>query len=393
MYVLAYRLVPRLLINAGDYDEYDTAEERAKQHGDILRDLVKNSPKSNRKEGKKNPRNFVLLLNANQQQSEEQLHVFPNFDQFFCLRSKSLEFLKTFSVQLQLWHKASPFLWCTTRTLEFLALILGVKCLMDEGNVRLLFWKDGAIRATHSYRWSPTCSPFTFAFEFWYVRSSGGSCATPNRVPSLVSPRTQYNNMNLLGNVPSVSSLLSQSFGNGGSNPGLSGPGSGQRGGIDAGAESDPLSGVGNGLGFTPPASFVPTNMANPGSAAWPTAIAQFSAPLNTQQQQQYQSIRGGLGGVGPVKLEPQVTNDQHGQQQQLQSLRNIGPVKLEPQQIPTMRSLAPVKMEPQHSDQSLFLHQQQQQQQQHQQQQHQQQQQQFLHMSRQSSAGYCCAD
>lgn len=81
----------------------DTAEERAKQHGDILRDLVKNSPKSNRKEGKKNPRNFVLLLNANQQQSEEQLHVFPNFDQFFCLRSKSLEFLKTFSVQFQLW--------------------------------------------------------------------------------------------------------------------------------------------------------------------------------------------------------------------------------------------------------------------------------------------------
>ena len=281
---------------------------------------------------------------------------------------------------------------------------------------RLLFWKDGVIRATHSHRWSPTCSPFTFGSNSGMLGAQAGPVPPQTGFPSLVSPRTQYNNMNLLGNVPSVSSLLSQSFGNGGSNPGLSGPGSGQRGGIDAGAESDPLSGVGNGLGFTPPASFVPTNMANPGSAGQgqqfqnPSGnqmlpdqqqsqqleaqnfqhgqqpLQQFSAPLNTQQQQQYQSIRGGLGGVGPVKLEPQVTNDQHGQQQQLQSLRNIGPVKLEPQQIPTMRSLAPVKMEPQHSDQSLFLHQQQQQQQQHQQQQHQQQQQQFLHMSRQSS-------
>lgn len=241
--------------------------------------------------------------------------------------------------------------------------------------------------------------------------AQGGPVPPQTAFPSLVSPRTQYNNMNILGNVPSVSSLLSQSFGNGGSNPGLSGPGSGQRGGIDGGAESDPLSAVGNGLGFTPPASFVPTNMANPAAAGQgqqfqnPSGnqmlsdqqqsqqleaqnfqhdqqpLQQFSAPLNTQQQQQYQSIRSGLGGVGPVKLEPQVTNDQHGPQQQLQSLRNIGPVKLEPQQIPNMRSLAPVKMEPQHSDPSLFLHQQQQQQQQ-----HQQQQQQFLHMSRQSS-------
>ena len=233
--------------------------------------------------------------------------------------------------------------------------------------------------------------------------AQGGPVPPQTGFPSLVSPRSQYNNMNLLGNVPTVSSLLSQSFGNGGSNPGLSGPGSGQRGGIDGGAESDPLSGVGNGLGFNPPSSYVPTNMANPGSAGQgqqfqnpsgnqmlpdqqqsqqleaqnfqhgQQSLQQFSAPLNTQQQQQYQSIRGGLG---PVKLEPQV-NDQHGPQQQLQSLRNIGPVKLEPQQIPTMRSLAPVKMEPQHSDQSLFLHQQQQQQQQHQQQ--------LLHMSRQS--------
>ncbi|XVE95622.1 hypothetical protein REPUB_Repub02eG0114000 [Reevesia pubescens] len=256
--------------------------------------------------------------------------------------------------------------------------------------------------------------------------AQGGGLPSQTGFPSLMSPHTQFNNMNMLGNVPNVSSLLNQSFGNGGPNPQLSGPGSSQRGGIHSGAESDPLSTVGNGLGFNAPSSsFVPSNMANPGSSGQvqgqqfsnlsgnhmlpdqqqqsqqlesqhfqhgQQAMQQFSAPHNTQQgqqQQQFQSIRGGLAGVGAVKLEPQVTNDQHGQQQQqqqLQSLRNLAPVKLEPQQIqqiPPIRTLAQVKMEPQHSDQSLFLHQQQQQQQQLQQQ---QQQQQLLHMSRQPS-------
>uniref|UniRef100_A0A5B7B176 Putative SEUSS transcriptional co-regulator isoform 1 n=1 Tax=Davidia involucrata TaxID=16924 RepID=A0A5B7B176_DAVIN len=240
----------------------------------------------------------------------------------------------------------------------------------------------------------------------------GGSVPSQTAFPSLVSPRTQFNNVNILGNVANVSSLLHQSFGNGGPNSGLSASGSTQRGVIDTGAESDPLSGVGNGMGFsTPSSSFGPSNMANPGSLGqvqgqqFPNPsgnqmlpdqqqpqqlepqnfqhnrqpLQQFSAPHNNhqqQQQQQYQSIRGGLGGVAPVKLEPQVTNDQHVQPpQQLQSLRNLASVKLEPQQIQNMRSLAPVKMEPQHSDQPLFLHQQQQQ----------QKQQQFLQMSRQS--------
>ncbi|XP_017622913.1 transcriptional corepressor SEUSS-like [Gossypium arboreum] len=253
--------------------------------------------------------------------------------------------------------------------------------------------------------------------------AQGGSLPSQTGYPSLVSPRTQFGNMNMLGNVPNVSSLLSQSFGNGVPNPQLSGPGSSQRGGIDSGAESDPLSNVGNGMGFNAPSSsFVPSNMANPGSSGqvqgqqFPNisgnhmlpdqqhsqhlesphfqhgqqALQQFSAPQNTQQgqqQQQFQSIRGGLAGVGgAVKLEPQVTNDQlgqqqHQQQQQLQSLRKLAPVKLEPQQIPPMRTLAQVKMEPSHSDQSLFLHQQQQEPQQ-----QQQQQQQLLHMSRQPS-------
>ncbi|XP_035541592.1 transcriptional corepressor SEUSS-like isoform X1 [Juglans regia] len=241
----------------------------------------------------------------------------------------------------------------------------------------------------------------------------GGPMPSQTAFPSLVSPRTPFNNMNMLGNVPNMSSLLNQSFGNGGPNTLLSGPGSSQRGGIDTGAESDQLSSIGNGMGFnTPSSSFVASNMVNPSSSGQnqgqqfsnssgnqlmsdqqqshqlesqnfqhgQPAMQQFSAPHGShqQQQQQFQQIRGG-GGVGPVKLEPQLSNDQHGQQQQqqqLQSLRNLRPVKLEPQQIQTMRSLVPVKMEPQHSDQSLFLQQQQQQ----------QQQQQLLHMSRQPS-------
>ncbi|CAL5386586.1 unnamed protein product [Camellia sinensis] len=239
--------------------------------------------------------------------------------------------------------------------------------------------------------------------------AQGGAMPSQGAFPSLVSPRTQFNNGNMLGNVSNVSSLLHQSFGNGGPNPGLSGSGSSQRGIIDTGAEPDMISNVGNGMGFTSaPSSFVPSNMANPGSSG-PVQGQQFSnssgnqmlpdqqqsqqidpqnfqhnqQPMqqfsasqnNQQQQQQYQSIRGGLGGVGPVKLEPQVTNDHHTQpSQQLHSLRNLGHVKLEPQQIQSMRNLATIKMEPQHSDQPLFLHQQQQ-----------QQQQQFFHMSRHS--------
>ncbi|KAF8404371.1 hypothetical protein HHK36_009254 [Tetracentron sinense] len=60
-------------------------------------------------------------------------------------------------------------------------------------------------------------------------------------------------------------------------------------------------------------------------------------------------------------------------------SFRNLGPVKLEPQQIQTLRGLAPVKLECQHSDQSLFLQQQ-------------QQQLQFINMSRQSSQAAAAA-
>ncbi|KAJ6774131.1 LIM-DOMAIN BINDING PROTEIN/SEUSS-RELATED [Salix purpurea] len=265
-------------------------------------------------------------------------------------------------------------------------------------------------------------SPSLMRSNSGMLGAQGGNLGSQTTFPSLMSPRTQFNNMSMLGNVPNVSSLLNQSFGNGGPNPGFPGHGSSQRGNIDTGAESDPLSNVGNGMGFNAPSSsFVPANMVNPGHSGQvqgqqfsnPTgnqllsdqqqsqleaqsfqhgqrSMQQFSGSHNAQQvqqQHQFQSIRGGLAGVGPVKMEPHVTNDQHGAQQP-QPLRNPGSVKLEPHQLQTMRNLSTVKLEPQHSDQSLFLQQQQQQQQQqqHQQQQQQQQhQQQLLHMSRQS--------
>lgn len=238
----------------------------------------------------------------------------------------------------------------------------------------------------------------------------GGPMPSPGGFPSLVSPRNQFNNVNLLGNVPNVSSLLNQSFGNGGPNPGIPGAGSGSRGGLDGGAESDSLSGIGNAMGFNPPSSFGASNIVNPSSSGqgqgqqFPSSSSNQMLPdqansqqlesqnfqhqqqqlqqFSANQQQQQQQFRSGLGGV-PVKLEPQVSGDQHGppQQQQLQPIRGHSQVKLEPQQLQSMRSMGHVKMEPQHSDQSMFMHQQQQHQQhQQQQQQHQQQQQQQQH-------------
>ncbi|CAL0327442.1 unnamed protein product [Lupinus luteus] len=241
----------------------------------------------------------------------------------------------------------------------------------------------------------------------------GGPMPSQNSFPSLVSPHTQFNNMNILGNMSNVTSTLNQSFPNGVPNNVLSGPGISQRGVVYTGAETDPLSSVANGMNFSnSSSSFVQANMVNVGGSSGvgqgqqfsnPSgnqllsdqqhsqqlepqnfqhsqhSMQQLSAPLNAQQH--FHSMRGGIGGIGPIKLEPQVNNDQLGQQQQqqLQSLRSLPPVKLEPQQLQPMRGLPPVKMEPQHSDQPLFLHQQQQQKQQ-------QQQQQFLHMSRQPS-------
>ncbi|QCD99752.1 hypothetical protein DEO72_LG7g1037 [Vigna unguiculata] len=164
----------------------------------------------------------------------------------------------------------------------------------------------------------------------------GGPVPSQTSFPSLVAQRNQFNNMNMIGNMSNVTSLLNQSFPNGIPNSGLAGHGSSQRGGgVDAGAESDPLSGVGSGINF---GNTLQSNLGNPGSSGQgqgqqfsnasgnqmmsdqqhsqqlelqsfqhsQQSMQQFSAPLNAQQQQHFQSIRGGMGGVGSVKLEPQ---------------------------------------------------------------------------------------
>nr|XP_043614849.1 transcriptional corepressor SEUSS [Erigeron canadensis] len=217
----------------------------------------------------------------------------------------------------------------------------------------------------------------------------GGSMSSQSGFASLVSPRTQFNTTNMIGNVPNVANLIHQSYGNGGQSSGISG----QRDVNDAGGESDPLSLIRKGMGCNvPSSSFNSSNMVNPNVSGHISA-QQFSSgnqmlsdqqsaqqlesqnfqqslqnnhQQQQQQQQQYQNIRGGLGGVGQVKVEPQTTNYQ-------QALMNLGPVKMEPQHSQSLSNLPPVKLEPQHSDQSLFLQQQQ------------QQQQQFLNVSRQS--------
>ncbi|CAH9075669.1 unnamed protein product [Cuscuta epithymum] len=216
----------------------------------------------------------------------------------------------------------------------------------------------------------------------------GGSLPSQGGFSPMVSPRTQYGNMNVFGNSPNVASLLHQSFGNGAT----------QRGLADNGAETDPLSSIGNGMGYNTPSSSNTASQVQgqhfPNSTGDQNMTDQQSQqldPLNfqhnqhvsqfstnpdssqTQHQQQFQSMRSGLGNGAPVKVEQQGINDQTPQH-----LRNLAGVKLEPQQHHNMRSMSNVKLEPQHSDPSMFI-----QQQQHQQQQ--QQQQQFLQMSRQS--------
>lgn len=111
--------------------------------------------------------------------------------------------------------------------------------------------------------------------------------------------------------------------------------------------------------------------------------VQQFE-PLKFQHgQHQLQSAGGGLGAVGPVKLEPQVINGQIGPRRKLQSPQSLGPMKVEPQQNQIAKGVGPVKLENQRSDQAVFIMQQQRQRQQLRQQ---EQQQQLLHMSRQSS-------
>ncbi|KAI3442671.1 uncharacterized protein J3R85_000910 [Psidium guajava] len=261
---------------------------------------------------------------------------------------------------------------------------------------------------------SQSISPSLLRSNSELLGGEGAALPSQSTFSSLVSPRSQLSNVNMLN----PSSLLNASFANGGSNPMIPSSGSGQRVGIDMKAELDQLANVGSGMNFglsnmtsAGTSSQYQGQFSNPsGTQLMPDQaqsqqleqqnlqqcqqpMQQFSSPQHAQQHQQlqqYRAVRGGLPGVGSVKLEPQTGGEQHGQQLQqphLQSLRNLASVKLEPQQLQSMRNLASVKMEPHHADQSLFLHQQQQQQQQNQQQQQQQQAQQHLmHLSRQNS-------
>ncbi|XP_010537327.1 PREDICTED: transcriptional corepressor SEUSS-like [Tarenaya hassleriana] len=201
---------------------------------------------------------------------------------------------------------------------------------------------------------------------------------TPNPVGGShsVPSHSQFNNVNVLGTVPNMSSLINQSFG-GEPNSVFPSPGNGHHPGSNIiRAEPDSLSGI----GFDASTSFMAMDMGNPSSSGQVPGqqftIIPYNQMLGDQQwvqqrnsqslqqglQQQVPSIRGGFA------MEPPVMNDQRGQRQQpqLQPLRNLGPVK------------------PHYSDNSVFLHQQLQQQHQQLLQQQQQQQQQLLRMSQQ---------
>ncbi|CAN0928544.1 Transcriptional corepressor SEUSS [Linum grandiflorum] len=194
----------------------------------------------------------------------------------------------------------------------------------------------------------------------------------------LSSQRIQFDDVNMLGSVPKMSSLIHQSFGNGV----ISGPGgSNQRGIIDAGGQVQ-------GQQFSNPSannllSHQPQQLDGQAFQHGQQSMQQYSGPHSTQQvqqQNQFQTIRGGSGAVGPVTLEQKATIDQHGAQQQQQQLRNnLGSVKLDPQQMQQFLHMSR-QSSPSAAAQFNLLHQQRLLQiQQHQQQQQQQQQQQLL--------------
>ncbi|KAL9234199.1 hypothetical protein vseg_009094 [Gypsophila vaccaria] len=187
------------------------------------------------------------------------------------------------------------------------------------------------------------------------IRGQGGPIPSQGGYPSLNSPRTQFDNVNLLGSVPNVS-LLNHSYGNGDVSPGIGNLGNGPRGGMDGGGNHNS-----NGMGFGPSTSGQGQQFSNStGSHMLPNQSQSQqleSRNFQNHQQQLLQSSRGGLGGGGHVKLETQATGDQNGVSQH----QGLGQVKVEPQQLQNGQGIGPVKMEAQHSGPSLFLQQQQQ--------------------------------
>lgn len=212
------------------------------------------------------------------------------------------------------------------------------------------------------------------------ILGSQGGLLPPQPAFSSVGPPRAQSNLDFLGHTSNISSLLNQTFGSGGLNTSTSGLGGFQQGSVGTTPGSDSRSAAANDCGFTPsPSYFAPSNITNSGSSdqvqnsQLPTSSgnsmlrssvshSQLQQHQLRQQLQQFQYIQGGLGGVRTVKLEAQMLNDQIAPQKQLQSLHNLGPVKLEPQQNQIGRCIRPVKLEDQHSDQAMLLQQQQQQ-------------------------------
>lgn len=175
---------------------------------------------------------------------------------------------------------------------------------------------------------NPTVSPATLLrTNSSLLGGQGGGAPSQPGYPSLVNSRSQYSNMNILGNLSNVSSIpgggnpnigLNQAFNNGGnvasqttaSNSGISGSTNLQRG-LAMGSDSIPLSGVGGSMGFpSSGASFSSTNLNMNGSSGPSGSIFR----------------PGGSGSTGPHHGQPQMqhftsSNSQLSQDQQAQQL------------------------------------------------------------------------
>lgn len=175
---------------------------------------------------------------------------------------------------------------------------------------------------------NPTVSPATLLrANSSLLGGQGGGAPSQPGYPSLVNSRSQYSNMNMLGNLPNVSSIsgagnsnmgMNQAFNNGGNvasqtnatNSGISGSTNLQRG-MAMGNDSIPLAGVVGSMGFSSSAaSFSSTNLNMNGS----------SGPSGSMVRP------GGSGATGPHLGQPQMqhltsSNPQLSQDQQAQQL------------------------------------------------------------------------
>jgi len=176
---------------------------------------------------------------------------------------------------------------------------------------------------------NPTVSPATLLRTNSSLLGGGQGGGAPSQpgYPSLVNSRSQYSNINMLGNLSNVSSIpgggnsnigINQAFNNGGnvasqtsaSNSGISGATNLQRG-LVMGNDSIPLAGVVGSMGFSSSAaSFSSTNLNMNGSSGLSGSMVRS----------------GGSGSTGPHHGQPQMqhftsSNPQLSQDQQAQQL------------------------------------------------------------------------